>query len=32
MRVSSDPNARRRVEEKLEELRLRRLTLDFDFD
>ncbi len=32
VRVVSDPDSRRRVEQKLEELRLRRLTQDYDFD
>jgi hypothetical protein len=32
VRVISDPDSRRRVEQKLEELRLRRMTQDYDFD
>ena len=32
VRTASDPDSRRRVEQKLEELRLRRMTQDFDFD
>ncbi len=31
-RCVSSPDSRRRVEQKLEELRLRRLTQDYDFD
>lgn len=32
VRVISDPDSRRRVEQKLEDLKLRRMTQDYDFD
>lgn len=32
VRVVADPDSRRRVEQKLEDLKLRRMTQDYDFD